>query len=204
MKTHIYFTSDWHLGSANVMRFDNRPFVDIEEMDAGLIKNYNSVVPPHGVCYFLGDMGELKNLKKVVPFLNGYKILILGNHDKGSDRYKLAGFDLILTGAKISVSGQEVTLSHCPLRGVFREDTSTMKSAVKKENWHGEGKFEKYSFPDFGQFHLHGHIHSPNKGRSTRILGRQFDVGLPANNYKPVSHSEITSWIDLTLKKEIT
>ena len=70
-------------------------------------------------------------------------------------------------------------------------------------NWHGEDKqFDKgFSLPDFGQFHLHGHIHSPNvddidgKPKSQKILGKQYDVGVDANKYKPVSISVIESWV---------
>lgn len=35
----IYFTSDLHFGHENVIRFDNRPFASVEEMDAELVRN---------------------------------------------------------------------------------------------------------------------------------------------------------------------
>jgi calcineurin-like phosphoesterase family protein len=70
-----------------------------------------------------------------------------------------------------------------------------MKGNVEGELWHGESRHERFSVPDTGQFHLHGHIHSPNGGKSERILERQFDVGLPGNKYRPVHVSEIESFI---------
>ena len=40
----IFFTSDLHFGHENVLRFDNRPFETVEEMDDELIKRWNDKV----------------------------------------------------------------------------------------------------------------------------------------------------------------
>ena len=74
-----------------------------------------------------------------------------------------------------------------------------MRGAIEGENWHGELRpnFQQYQVPNNGQFHLHGHIHSPNGGKSVKILDKQMDVGVVANNYRPVSISTIESWISL-------
>ena len=53
----IFFTSDWHIGHANSIVFDNRPFKDLDDMHRFFIKNYNAQVPEWGLCYFLGDIG---------------------------------------------------------------------------------------------------------------------------------------------------
>ena len=37
----IFYTSDLHLGHANVIRFDKRPFADVEEMDQYIITRWN-------------------------------------------------------------------------------------------------------------------------------------------------------------------
>jgi calcineurin-like phosphoesterase family protein len=196
----IFFTSDWHVGHDNILEFDSRPFRDINHMHRVLVNNYNSTVPKDGICYFLGDVGLRKNniVAKQINQLHGIKVLIVGNHDGGINAMYNSGFDVVLDGAKMTIASKVVTLSHCPLVGVWREDSKGMKGGQEGESWHGETRHgDKYSYPDFGQFHLHGHIHSPNRGKSTKKLGKQYDFGVVANNYRPVSISEIESWISL-------
>jgi calcineurin-like phosphoesterase family protein len=200
----IFFTSDWHIGHANSIIFDKRPFNGLEHMHSSLIKNYNAQVPENGVCYFLGDIGvgSAETCKEVMSKLNGTKVLVLGNHDRAMNSMYGMGFDVVLTEAAIWIQGERVTMTHCPLRGLFREDVTNMRGAVEGQNWHGEHKQIMFSIENQGQFHLHGHIHSPNGGKSQKILGRQFDVGLPANGYRPVSISVIESWIVKTKQEE--
>jgi calcineurin-like phosphoesterase family protein len=76
-----------------------------------------------------------------------------------------------------------------------------MEGSIAGENWHGETRNKRFSVPDEGQFHLHGHIHSPNGGKSKRNLNRQLDVGLPCSNWRPVHISHIESWIMRMIKE---
>ena len=200
----ISFTGDWHIGHENSIKFDNRPFKDTKEMHEVLIARYNAQVPVDGICYFLGDIATHSSelTKSVMSQLNGTKVIIVGNHDKKANALYAMGFNVVLNSATIYIQGERVTLSHCPLRGVFREDTSDMKGSTPGEMWHGEGRHKAFSVENEGQFHLHGHIHSPNGGKSTKILGRQYDVGVVANKYVPVPMSVIESWIATTKNKE--
>ena len=199
-----YFTSDWHIGHTNVLRLDNRPFTDLDHMNRVLINNYNSTVGTQDTCYFLGDMGLCRPevLATVVSQLNGKKILILGNHDKGSIAMAKMGFDLVLNAGAVTIGGQLVTMTHCPLRGTFREVVEGMKGSQPGEHWHGESRHILYSLPDFGQLHLHGHVHSGPANDKPRTTHNQFDVGVAANKYRPVRTSEIESWIALTRKRK--
>jgi calcineurin-like phosphoesterase family protein len=193
----IFITSDWHIGHQNCLMLDSRPFRDLDHMHSVLVNNFNACVQPDSVTYFLGDMGLCSGgtIAEIIAKLNGTKVLIVGNHDKNSSAMYKMGFDVVLNSAKIYIADKLVTMSHCPLRGVYREDTTGMKGAMPGDNWHGEHRQLKYSIPDEGQFHLHGHIHSPNGGKSQKILGRQYDVGVVGNGYRPVSISQIESWI---------
>ena len=50
---NIFFISDLHLGHANVLRYDNRPFANVDEMHNTLVERWNSVVGDDDVVYFL-------------------------------------------------------------------------------------------------------------------------------------------------------
>ena len=203
----IFFTSDLHLLHRNSIEFDNRPFKDVHHMTESLIKNYNSVVPENGLCYFLGDIGIGKHgdLDKIIPRLNGTKVLIKGNHDGSDTSMYRMGFDVVLNKAVIYIAGEEVALTHCPLRGIKREDTSDMRGTDTNEDYHGSSRdtHKKLSFEDHGQFCLHGHLHAPKeKNKSTLKQDRQWDIGIVGNNYRPVSYSQVEKWIQETLYKE--
>jgi calcineurin-like phosphoesterase family protein len=203
MTRNTFFTSDWHIGHQKVLELDNRPYKDLNHMNQVLIGNFNSTVRHDDITYFLGDIGMCKGseIKSVITRLNGTKICILGNHDAKRHKMSTLGFDAVLNSGSLVIAGELVTMSHCPLRGVFREDTSEMNGPGG--NWHKEEKHGKhYSVTDEGQFHLHGHIHSPNGGKSTLILGRQYDVGVCNSSYRPVASSIIESWIAKVLNEE--
>jgi len=199
MKKNEFVTSDWHLGHAKSITFDHRPFTDLEHMHRVLINNYNSTVQNSDTCYFLGDIGFRDAGFDIIPKLNGMKVCILGNHDKSKGKMYDMGFDLVLNGAMFTIGQSIITMSHCPLRGVFREsninqDGEPMKNFKPFESWHGESRHNEYSFPDFGQrFHCHGHTHKRH-GNDVRTL-RQWDIGVVGNDYRPVSFTSIESWI---------
>src|SRR6266481_765108 len=157
----IFFSSDWHLGHENVLKYDQRPFKDLNHMHEVLVNNYNSIVSDDDICYFLGDIGFFGKevVRKIISRLNGTKVCILGNHDKGINSVHTSGFDVVLYGAKMVIADNLVTLSRCPLLGVFRENVDPTKGSKPGENWHGETRHARHSFKDFGQFHLHGHTH---------------------------------------------
>jgi len=192
-----FFTSDLHIGHKSVLEFDRRPFRDLEHMHDVLISNYNATVPERGICYFLGDigLGSSSLTREVVTQMNGVKVLVVGNHDRGYNSCYEMGFDVVMHGATIYLGENRITMSHCPLAGVFREDTNGMRNSTGDECWHGDIKNRKYSVADEGQFHLSGHIHSGPHNDKKRELGRQYDVGVAANNYTPVSISQIEKWI---------
>ncbi len=203
----IFFTSDLHIGHANSIIFDKRPFKNLDHMHTVLVNNYNSTVPENGVCYFLGDLGLCKGdqLKEFMSRLNNStKVLILGNHDKKSQGMYEAGFDMVLNTAVFYVGDKRVSMSHCPLPGIFREKITGMKGARDGENWHGEFKNQRFTNYDLTvDYHLHGHCHA--RGDNGKIIktDRQFDIGCPGNKFRPVSLSEVESWIALEEKKKV-
>lgn len=199
-RKQIFFTSDWHINHGNCIKFDNRPFTCLDDMHKNLIINYNKQVPVDGICYFLGDivLGNIEFTKTIIDQLNGTKILIRGNHDKNTESCYNAGFDVVMNGGSIIIANELVTMTHCPLRGLKREDTSGMYGHAPGENWHGENRMPDFSIENRGQFHLSGHIHAPNGGKSQVQLNRQWDIGVVGNGYRPVHIGQVDSWIQKT------
>lgn len=50
----IFYTSDLHFGHANAIKFDERPFTDVDDMADGMIHNWNSRVGKNDTVYILG------------------------------------------------------------------------------------------------------------------------------------------------------
>lgn len=99
------------------------------------------------------------------------------------------GFDVVLNAGVFYIGDYRISMSHCPLPGIKGEDVTGMKGALEGENWHGEHKNMRFINRDETvDFHLHGHCHKSPEEKETV---NQFDVGVRANNHRPVSISEI-------------
>ena len=173
MKTQTWFTSDLHFGHANIIRLCRRPFSDINEMNEMLVANYNSVVRPNDTVFILGDVAFRDKADKYIPRLNGYKVLVEGNHDV---KYDHALFDEVcqIREEIINTNGRSYrfVMCHYPMA-----------------EWPGFYK---------GAIHLHGHQHNNasynEKMRSEGLL--RYDVGVDANNFYPVSASQVISFFE--------
>lgn len=51
-----YYISDLHLFHEAAIRFDDRPFRDLEEMHAEIVKRWNEKVNNGDTVYILGDV----------------------------------------------------------------------------------------------------------------------------------------------------
>jgi calcineurin-like phosphoesterase family protein len=78
---NVFLISDTHFGHTNIIKYCDRPFANVDEMDGALIKNWNSVVGPQDKVYHLGDVTLSTKKMWIMDQLNGKKILIKGNHD---------------------------------------------------------------------------------------------------------------------------
>lgn len=98
-----HIISDLHFNEDDLKKaFPERP------SDEGLVKMINSKVGRKDILLILGDCGDLEYVKQ----LRGYKVLIMGNHDTGSTKYKEI-FDEVYEGALII--GEKLILSHEPV-----------------------------------------------------------------------------------------
>ena len=76
----IWFYSDPHFGDQELYTYRGR---SSNISDSEQVKRINSKVGKNDTIVFLGDIGDIKWVKKI----RGYKVLILGNHDSGASKY---------------------------------------------------------------------------------------------------------------------
>jgi calcineurin-like phosphoesterase family protein len=94
---NLFFTSDTHFFHEGIIKFCNRPFESVEEMNETLIRNWNETVPKDGTVFHLGDFafGGWREWMSAYNRLNGKIYLILGNHDLKNAKQ---GFDALGIG----------------------------------------------------------------------------------------------------------
>lgn len=89
----IYFIADTHFSDSAILRYENRPFGSVEEMNETIIANWNKTVSDTDEVYLLGDLGGGERIVDILSALNGTKYLVKGNHDTQSNAdYRDAGF----------------------------------------------------------------------------------------------------------------
>lgn len=188
-KQKVFFVSDLHFGHKNIIKFCNRPWETVEEMDKALIDNWNSVVRKNDIVFDLGDFAFApdKRWKEILSQLNGKHYLILGNHDRvkwpGDSIMSL--FAGVYTQLFIKIDNRGIYLSHCPLLcydGVYRNNENVVWA-------------------------LSGHVHiqkSENLGKDFErlhyMLPTQYDVGVDFNNYRPISFEEVSEKISFQVE----
>lgn len=166
-QTKIYFTGDTHFGHKNIIKFTNRPFKDVGQMDEQLISNWNKVVGPNDSVYHLGDfsLGSISACRNILDRLNGKIFLIKGNHEKTAvactSRFEWVKdyHEMYLpTGGK----KQMVVLCHYAMR-------------VWNASHHGA-------------WQLYGHSHGTLPDDPNLL---SIDVGVDCHDYKPISVAQI-------------
>jgi len=190
MKRNIYFTSDWHLGHKNIIRFCNRPFSSIEEMHKHLIMQFNRKVRPEDVTYFLGDMGfgDKALLREIMRRLNGTKILIKGNHDRWGDiTYYNCGFSCVVDYCEVLYNKHLLQLNHRPFR-TYRGIAKILWIYLKRlKNIKRNLKRELRGFKrENRNWTICGHVH-----QAWKVRGKNINVGVDVWKFRPVGIGEI-------------
>lgn len=117
MNKKIYFISDTHFNHKNIIKYCNRPFKDVEEMNKVLIENWNNTVTDFNTIFHLGDVALTNEgeMKEIISKLKGKKFLIKGNHDKKSKEFfRSVGFEIIPDNP-LKLDTEKLILFHKPL-----------------------------------------------------------------------------------------
>jgi hypothetical protein len=135
------FTSDFHFGHFNIIRYCNRPFESTEEMDACIADRMNQCVKANDTLYFLGDfcMGSVEKVAAYRKRLNCEKIhFVEGNHDKVTRKLQSA-FASWSSLSEIHVASKEsfFAITRCVsgcIMGVERGNSMATRTATCRMN----------------------------------------------------------------------
>lgn len=170
----ILYISDLHFNHYNIIRYENRPFKDVEEMNRELVKRWNNKVNDEDHVYILGDVGFFNSTTKTIDLvrkLKGHKHLILGNHDtfarKAEFRYNNDVFESIDDYLEIKDNERLVCMFHYPICCWDRQH--------------------------YNSYHLFGHLHS-NMDLLPEFMKNNshcFNVGADINSFEPQTLDEL-------------
>lgn len=110
-----WFISDTHFNHSNIIKYENRPFKDVELMNEVLIRNCNQRIKKGDLVYFLGDFvfcrgreGGQKKAKEFIKQLKGDWIFVRGNHDSNNS------LNTRIDRVVLSMGGIQINCVHKP------------------------------------------------------------------------------------------
>lgn len=163
----IYFIADTHMGHYNIIKYENRPFISVQEMNQYMINTWNKIIKPNDMIYHIGDfgLGKSQELINLGQQLNGKKILIKGNHDKRNTNtfWRRCGFEKVYNKLMIKENNQKFILTHVPLLKIPKN-----------------------------YINLYGHVHTINDRCSN-----SYCVSVENIDYKPISLEEVLNELNI-------
>lgn len=171
-----WFISDTHFGHANIIKYSDRPFSDVDDMNEKMVEAWNNLVKPGDNVYHNGDFAFMRypEFKNLTWRLNGNIHLVLGNHDKmiiqnRNELLRAGKFKTIQYYNELKIAGKMIVLFHYGQR-------------VWNKSHHGS-------------IHLYGHSHG-----SLPPFGRSVDVGVDCkeitSEYRPIHLDEVLKYMD--------
>lgn len=184
---NTYFISDPHFGHKNIIKYANRPFESVDNMNETIIKNWNNLIKPNDEVYILGDVSltNQEETNKILNRLNGRLYLIKGNHEKSvmSSKENRDRFEWIKDyyELKYEYNGKRnmIVMCHYAMR-------------VWNKSHHGS-------------YHLYGHSHDSLEYEQ---WGKSMDVGIDSaarvlGEYRPFTFDEVDGILSQRVSKEI-
>lgn len=159
----IWFSADFHLSHKNIIKYCNRPFASVEEMDAILTRNLEESLKSKDILYFLGDL----TLKEPVArdFFERFAAteihFIVGNHDskgvvKLAEKYCVTVSNL----KEVRIENRHIILCHYAMRVWNRSH--------------------------YNSWQLYSHSHA-----KLEPIGKQYDIGVDNNGFCPISMKKL-------------
>lgn len=191
------FTADHHFGHTNILKYANRPFENVDDMNESMISKWNEVVGSDDTVYYVGDftLAGFEPFVQYVMRLNGKIKFIPGGHDH---RW-LKDFDQFVVPSK---SGHFAEILP-PLYSLEIPNKGKYPLVIVLCHY----PLLTWDRSHYGAFHLHGHSHGKigkiGKSGMEELdpplkRGERMDIGVDCHDYYPVSLEKVL----LTLGKE--
>lgn len=159
----VWVWSDLHFFHKNIIGFSERPFPDVATMNEHLVANFNEYVGPDDISIWVGDVGfgSTTEINELLDQCNGYKILIVGNHDfDKKQRVRKFNFDETHLIYSINIDGGALVFTHYPMDNIIHP-------------W----------------INMHGHLHAFPKLDTGNPL--HYNVNCEGSSYRPTELTEL-------------
>lgn len=171
-KSKLFFTSDTHFYHTNILKYCNRPFSTVEDMNEAIINRWNSVIPKDGIVIHCGDFSFCtpKKTKEIIDRLNGTIILVCGNHDNKNNinlngvclfKYVESMINIVVNDSEANGGKQYITCCHYPM--------------------------DSYYNSMYGAWMIYGHCHGTHE--------KDLDVGVDSHDFYPWSYNEVKEYM---------
>lgn len=153
------------------MQHCKRPFASVEEMDATMVTNWNSVVSADDNVFYIGDFsfGSPNKIIKIREQLNGRVFFIQGNHDKYMNKEKVRNcFEWVKHYHELTLFDEEEEKDYFLVLCHYA--------------------FRTWNASHYGSINIYGHSHDSLPDDPNLL---QVDVGVDGWDFTPVSFSQI-------------
>ncbi len=170
----VWVTSDFHFDHTNIIKYCNRPFNSISEMNCTLMTELWEKVKPWQYLLFLGDMSFGRGSRKPKWWLQqmpGRVIYVKGSHDNGIRSTMVYPHNTLLV----------------------------VEGSLKAELYqHSHAELIKFSHePSYGNvWNVHGHTHENRPYYMPR--NNRIHIGVDGNKFSPVPLDNIIGTIQLS------
>lgn len=195
-----------------------KPLTDediVKELDQMQIDNINKKCTKRDTLIILGDVGDIECVKRLKA---GYKVLIMGNHDKGASNYKRVKKNVMVPNDKIIILDNGIRTTNEP--DVYDVRLGILHSINKEDNTYHEdygmvGTYDNKLFDEVYEgtlqigpklilshepveypycLNIHGHVHNVNPlGAYTEGINctSHYNCCAEQINYQPVCLKDI-------------
>lgn len=176
----LFATSDEHFGHFNILKYCQRPFKTIEQMNETIIKNHNERIKKEDTCLIVGDFcfknspngkegeGMPIHSKNYIERLNGNLVFVRGNHDRNNS------VQTKIERLVLKVGGIYINVCHNPQDAIIEDS-------------------------HYYSLNLVGHVHTSWKTKEISKNGKfslMINVGVDLNSFRPYNFDELKAIYD--------